>query len=192
MYDTVCERLKWGTEICILLYLSWSIFYCKRNCIGWGEHASLALASSTVLYFLWLFAFRRKHLLIDLACWFCLCLLIYFCSVGHMHSIHWNDLLDILEFWNILEYFTTYWFECSRKGHLNIPRLICRLYSVLSYTAQKSHYPPGNHMLATAKMLFPGHNHLLITSTDDPSLTGARAIIKVKGHQHLWLAGGHF
>ena len=47
-------------------------------------------------------------------------------------------------------------------------------------------------MLATSKnVLFPGHNHLLITSADDPSLAGARVIIKVSGHQHRWLAGGY-
>ena len=49
-------------------------------------------------------------------------------------------------------------------------------------------------MLATSKnFLFPGHNHLLTTSTDSPSLAGNRAIIncKVKGHQHQWLAGGY-
>ena len=46
-------------------------------------------------------------------------------------------------------------------------------------------------MLATSKnVLFPGHNHLLITDTDNPSLTGARAVTKVSGHQHWWLAGG--
>ena len=52
-------------------------------------------------------------------------------------------------------------------------------------------------MLVTSKnVLFPGHNHLLTTGADDPS--HARAIIKVKGHQHCWLAGvydletGHF
>ena len=46
-------------------------------------------------------------------------------------------------------------------------------------------------MLATSKnVLCPGHNHLLTTSTDDLSLAGARVIIKVKGHQHRWLAGG--
>ena len=40
-------------------------------------------------------------------------------------------------------------------------------------------------MLATAKnVLFPGHNHLLTTGADDPSLAGAWAIIKVLGHQH--------
>ena len=39
-------------------------------------------------------------------------------------------------------------------------------------------------MLATSKnVLFPGHNHLLTTGTDDPSLAGAQAIIKVLGHQ---------
>ena len=47
-------------------------------------------------------------------------------------------------------------------------------------------------MLATSKnALFPGHNHLLVTGTDDPSLSGARAIIKVSGHQYRWLAGGY-
>ena len=47
-------------------------------------------------------------------------------------------------------------------------------------------------MLATSKKVpFPGHNHLLTTGTDDPSLAGARAIIKVSGHQYRWLAGGY-
>ena len=47
-------------------------------------------------------------------------------------------------------------------------------------------------MLATSKnVLFPGHNHLLTTGTDDPSLVGARAIIKVSGHQYWWLADGY-
>ena len=47
-------------------------------------------------------------------------------------------------------------------------------------------------MLATSKnVLFPGHNHVLTTGTDDPSLTGAWVIIKVLGHQHWWLAGGY-
>ena len=53
-------------------------------------------------------------------------------------------------------------------------------------------------MLSTSKnvnvkcqCLFQGHNHLLTIDTDDPSLAGARAIIKVHGHQHQWLAGGY-
>ena len=47
-------------------------------------------------------------------------------------------------------------------------------------------------MLATSKnVLFPDHNHLLTTGTDDPSLAGARVIIKVLGHQYRWLAGGY-
>ena len=47
-------------------------------------------------------------------------------------------------------------------------------------------------MLATSKnVLFPGHNHLLTTGTDDPSLAGAQAIIKVKGHEYRWLASGY-
>ena len=47
-------------------------------------------------------------------------------------------------------------------------------------------------MLANSKnVLFPGHNNLLATGTDDPSLAGARAIMKVSGHQYQWLAGGY-
>ena len=47
-------------------------------------------------------------------------------------------------------------------------------------------------MLATSKnVLFPGHNHLLTTGTDEPSLAAARVIIKVLGHQYRWLAGGY-
>ena len=47
-------------------------------------------------------------------------------------------------------------------------------------------------MLATSKnVLFSGHNHLLATGIDDPSLAGAWTIIKVSGHQHRWLAGGY-
>ena len=52
-------------------------------------------------------------------------------------------------------------------------------------------------ILATHKnVLFPGHNHLITTGTDDQTLaiitlTGTWAIIKVPGHQHRWLAGGY-
>ena len=50
-------------------------------------------------------------------------------------------------------------------------------------------------MLATSKnVLFPGHNHLLPSGTDDPTLiiaqAPARLIILVSGHQHQWLVGG--
>ena len=47
-------------------------------------------------------------------------------------------------------------------------------------------------MLASFKnVLFPGHNHLLITSANDHSLAGTLAIIKVSGHQYQWSAGGY-
>ena len=47
-------------------------------------------------------------------------------------------------------------------------------------------------MQATPKnVLFPGQHHLLTTNTDDPSLAGTRATIKVSGHQYWWLAGGY-
>ena len=42
-----------------------------------------------------------------------------------------------------------------------------------------------------ATKLFQGHNHLLTTGTDDPSLAGAWAIIKVSSHQYQWLADGY-
>ena len=58
-------------------------------------------------------------------------------------------------------------------------------------TAQKATIHQVTTMLATSKnVLFPGHNHLLTIGTDYPTL-GARAIIKVKGHHHWWLAGGY-
>ena len=45
-------------------------------------------------------------------------------------------------------------------------------------------------MLATSKnVLFPGHNHLLTTGTDDPTLIIEH--LRVKGHQYRWLAGGY-
>ena len=45
-------------------------------------------------------------------------------------------------------------------------------------------------MLATSKIiLFPGHNHLLTTSTDD--LHFWLSIIKVESHQCRWLVGGY-
>ena len=54
-------------------------------------------------------------------------------------------------------------------------------------------------MLATSKnVLFLGHNYLLTTGTDDPSLAGAQTIIEGSGHQYWRLAGsydleiGHF
>ena len=47
-------------------------------------------------------------------------------------------------------------------------------------------------MLTTSKnVLFPGYKHLRTTGIDDPSTTGARAIIKVSDHQYQWLAGGY-
>ena len=46
-------------------------------------------------------------------------------------------------------------------------------------------------LAASKKVLFPGHNHLLTTGTDDPSLACAQVIIKVSAHQYRWLAGGY-
>ena len=47
-------------------------------------------------------------------------------------------------------------------------------------------------MLATYKnVLYPGHNHLLTTSTDDPTLWLSPECQQVKGHQYWWLASGY-
>ena len=61
----------------------------------------------------------------------------------------------------------------------------------ITLTGQKK---PLSTMLATSKnVLFPGHSHLLTTDADDLTLwlLSARVIIKVKSHQHRWLAGGY-
>ena len=45
-------------------------------------------------------------------------------------------------------------------------------------------------MPSTSKnVLFPGHDHLVTTLIIARAL--ARVMIKVKGHQHPWLAGGY-
>ena len=56
------------------------------------------------------------------------------------------------------------------------------LWHIVSTTGQKYIIHQVTTMLATSKNVpFLGHNHLLTTSADDLSLTGARAIIKVSG-----------
>ena len=62
----------------------------------------------------------------------------------------------------------------------------------ITYTAQKASIHQETTMIFISKnVLFPDHNYLITTSTDDPSLAGAWAIIKVSGHQYQWLAGGY-
>ena len=47
-------------------------------------------------------------------------------------------------------------------------------------------------MLSTSRnVLLPGHNHVLTTGTDDPSLIGTWVIVKVSGHQQWWLWHGN-
>ena len=47
-------------------------------------------------------------------------------------------------------------------------------------------------MLAISKnFLYPGHNHLLTTATNDHSLAGSQVIIKVSSHQYQRLANGY-
>ena len=61
--------------------------------------------------------------------------------------------------------------------------IMCLLFiklDLINSHCAKIHYPPGmvqvTTMLATSRnALFSGYNHLLITGTDDPSLTGEQA-----------------
>ena len=47
-------------------------------------------------------------------------------------------------------------------------------------------------MLATSKnVLFPGHNHLITTGTDDLTLLLWPEHQRVKGDQYQWLAAGY-
>ena len=59
--------------------------------------------------------------------------------------------------------------------------------------AKKAAIHQVTSLLATSKhVLFPGHNNLLSTGTDGPTLwLSVRVIIKMKGHQYRWLAGGY-
>ena len=60
------------------------------------------------------------------------------------------------------------------------------------FSAKKAIIHQVTTMLATSEnVLFPGHNHLLTTSTDDLTPAGAWEIIKVLGYQYHWLAGGY-
>ena len=44
---------------------------------------------------------------------------------------------------------------------------------------------------ASKNALFPGHNHLLTTSADDPILWLSHEHQRVKSHQYWWLADGY-
>ena len=57
-------------------------------------------------------------------------------------------------------------------------------------TAQKATIHQVTTMLATSKnVLFPGHNHLLITGPDNLTLWLSPYRRQVKGHQYQWLGG---
>ena len=62
-----------------------------------------------------------------------------------------------------------------------------------AFTAQKATIHQVTTMLSTSKnVLFPGHNHLLTTGTDDSTLsTDLPEHQRVKGHQYQWFAGGY-
>ena len=65
---------------------------------------------------------------------------------------------------------------------------LCRLFVALYW---KVSIRQVTTMLATSKnLLFPGHNHLLTTGTDDPILWLLPAYQRVKGQQDPWLSGG--
>ena len=51
--------------------------------------------------------------------------------------------------------------------------------------------PKVNSLDMKKQLLLAFLTIIILTGTDDPSLAGARVIIKVLGHQHWWLAGGY-
>ena len=61
------------------------------------------------------------------------------------------------------------------------------------YTAQKATIHQVTTMLAISKHVpFLGHNHLLTTGADDPTLwLLPEHQVKVKDQQYRWLAGGY-
>ena len=71
------------------------------------------------------------------------------------------------------------------------------MFELCTFLEMQHHAKKPFHQVTTVlgdakNVLFPGHNHLLTTSTDDPSLTGTRVMMKVLGHQqYWWLAGGY-
>ena len=72
--------------------------------------------------------------------------------------------------WNWKTKFMTLHFEIENNS-LCGQKLCTLLHELDPTTAQKSRYPPGNHHTSHfKKKLFPGHNHLLATCTDDPTL----------------------
>ena len=61
---------------------------------------------------------------------------------------------------------------------------------VITFTAQKATIHQVTNMLVSPKNdLFPGHNHLLTTGTDDPTCWHLGD--KMSGDQYRWLAGGY-
>ena len=94
------------------------------------------------------------------------------------------------------------------KLHTNIPGSVISMITGGSYMicvkrprsfhwTKKATIHQLTTMLSTSKnVLFSRYNHLLTTGDDDPTLliiarAPARVIIKVKGHQRWWLAGGY-
>ena len=70
---------------------------------------------------------------------------------------------------------------------LNSPRVHQTIHEC-QYQAlrEKATIHQATTMLATSKnVLFPGHNHLLTTGTDDPTLWYCQ---RVKGHQYRWFS----
>ena len=68
---------------------------------------------------------------------------------------------------------------------------MCKLYlSDGSTLHKKAAIHPVTTILATSKnVLFPGHNHLLITGAANPTLLPERQ--QVKGHHYWWLVSAY-
>ena len=102
------------------------------------------------------------------------------CPLKSLHIYHMNDMNVLLTYAPTAEKLPS---ENMRKCEN------CRhaMFMLPIFTLYEKAIHQVTTMTTTSKnVLFPGHNHLLTTSTDDPSLAGARVIIKVSCYQHRY------
>ena len=104
----------------------------------------------------------------------------YFFKYSHWENVN-NKTVDMSEIDWLMA------FQCTL-----ILKVVLNMYNTTLTSHKKATIHQVTTMLAASKnVLFPGHNHLLTTSTDDPSPAGTQVIIKVSGHQYRWTAGGY-
>ena len=85
------------------------------------------------------------------------------------------------------------WFPYCKQAKDPFYRKSCYISTILMKLLQGALQKKNTIHLVTTMLvisknaLFPGHNHLLTTGSDDPSLAGSWALINVSSHQYWWL-----